>query len=389
MYARSYPNQISINLAWQFMNSFYFSSMKSSLWYGIGALLLAAPAPAQSLAGIWQGVETDTGQPGAYWPTVLRLQKSKGTSVFGILYEEVGTNPNTTVTFQMLGQRTAAGLRLQHGEKLNETGGTSTSYWCDGAITFIYDPALEKLTGHATYRPAGNCSVGTITLYRIKLKSAATVPTGVESTVRVSGRNVRWFADAELKQPLAAGNTYRARLSKTTTFYLRQGYYPTRESPVVPITVKVLGTPPKAQLPKPVPPPPRPAAPAPPDTAVAKAPPAPILPATPAPVVLPTVLFKVGKPELLPSAGPALRQLAGELQARPTLRLRIAGHADKVGEPDKNQRLSEQRAEAVQEFLVQAGVAAARLSTLGYGDTRPLYPSPDARNRRVEVEEIK
>ncbi|WP_460502983.1 OmpA family protein, partial [Hymenobacter agri] len=122
------------------------------------------------------------------------------------------------------------------------------------------------------------------------------------------------------------------------------------------------------------------------DTAAA---PAPILPATPTPVVLPTVLFKVGKPELLPSSSPALNQLAAELKARPELRLRIAGHADKIGEPDKNQVLSEQRAEAVKAFLVQAGVAAGRLSTVGYGDTRPLYPSPDVRNRRVEVEEIK
>lgn len=369
--------------------------MKSSFWYGIGALLLAAPAPAQSLAGIWQGVESDTGQPGAYWPTVLRLQKSKGANVFGILYEEVGTNPYITVTFQMRGTRTAAGLRLEHGEKLNETGRTPTSYWCDGSITFTYDPALEKLTGHATYRPQGDCTVGTITLYRIRLKSAATVPAGVESSLRVSGRNVLWYADAELKQPLAAGNTYRTRLSKTTTFYLQQSYYPTWESPVVPITIQVSGiapkaTPPKATPPKPTPAPPPPAAPAPADTVGAAAPaPTPILPPAPAPVVLPTVLFKVGKPELLPSSSPALNQLAAELKARPGLKLRIAGHADKIGEPDKNQLLSEQRAEAVKAFLVQAGIAAERLSTVGYGDTRPLHPSPDVRNRRVEVEEIK
>ncbi|GAA4022872.1 hypothetical protein GCM10022409_03350 [Hymenobacter glaciei] len=363
--------------------------MKSSFWYGIGALLLAAPAPAQSLSGVWQGVETDTHQPGAYWPSVLRLQKSKGTNVFGILYEEVGTNPGITVTFQMKGTRTATGLRLEHGEKLNETGRTMNSYWCDGSITFTYDPALEKLTGRATYRPQGDCSIGTLTLYRIKIKSAATVPAGVESTVRVSGRNVLWFADAALKKPLTAGNTYRAKLSKTTTFYLQQSYYPTKESPVVPITIQVTGTPPKAAPPKPalVPAPQGPASA---DTTVATAPPAPpILPAAPALVVLPTVLFEVGKPELLPSSSPALSQLAAELRARPDLKLRIAGHADKVGEPDKNQVLSEQRAQAVKEFLEKAGVAAERLSTVGYGDTRPLYPSPDVRNRRVEVEEIK
>ena len=361
--------------------------MKSSFWCGIGAVLLAAPAPAQSLTGIWQGVETDIDQPGAYWPTVLRLQKGKVANVFGILYEEVGTDPGITVTFRMRGTRTAAGLRLEHGEKLNETGRTPTSFWCDGSITFTYDPALEKLTGHATYRPTGNCTVGTLTLYRIRLKSAATVPAGVVGTLRVSGRNVLWFADAKLTQPLAAGNSYRAKLSKTTTFYLQQSYYPTKESPVVPITIQVNGKPPKTPPPKPAPP--RPPAAAPADTAAATVAPAPILPATPAPVVLPTVLFKMGQPELLPTSKPALSQLAAELNARPNLKLRIAGYADKVGEPDKNQLLSEQRALAVKVFLVNAGVAAERLSTVGYGDTRPRYPSPDARNRRVEVEEVK
>ena len=354
--------------------------MKRRFWYGLGVLLLAAPAHAQSLTGVWQGVETETQQPDDFWPTVLRLQQGKSNGLFGVLYEEVGGNPAVSVTFQMTGRRTGNSLRLEHGPKLNETGRNPTSYWCDGSITFTYDPALEKLTGHATYRPNGDCSVGTYTYYRVKLKSAATVPAGVESSLRVSGRNVLWYADAEQKQLVNSGNTYRTKLSRTTTFYLSQGYYPTRESAVVPITITVKGTGPKAGLP----PPPAPT-PAPPDTVR----PAPVPLISTTPVVLPTVLFKVGKPELLPDSNPALNQLAAELKSRPTLRIRVSGHADKVGEPDKNQVLSEQRAEAVKTYLVQAGIAAERISTIGYGDTRPRYPSPDVRNRRVEVEEVK
>jgi outer membrane protein OmpA-like peptidoglycan-associated protein len=352
-----------------------FGSMKHRFWYGLGALLLATPAQAQSLTGIWQGVETETGRSDEYWPAVLRLQKTKDSNVFGVLYEEVGGRPATSATFQMVGKQTATGLQLEHGEKLNETGRIRGMYWCDGSITFTYDPALEKLTGHATYRPQGNCSVGTYTFYRIKLKSAAKVRAGVESALRVSGRNVLWYADADLKQPLAAGNIYRTKLSKTTTFYLKQGYYPTEQSPVVPITIQVAGT---------APPPAPPVAAAPPDTARPAS--APLI--TAKPVVLPTVLFQVGKPELLPESSPALNQLAAELKARPTLKLRVLGHADRVGEPEKNLVLSEQRAEAVKNYLVKAGIAAERISTVGYGDTRPLYPSPDVRNRRVEVEEM-
>ena len=359
--------------------------MKRSFWYSIGALLLAGSAQAQSLTGVWQGVETATGASEAYWPAVLRVQKSTGTNLFGVLYQEMGGQPAVSVTFQMQGARTATGLRLEHGRKLNETGRTPGSHWCDGAITFTYDAKLEKLTGHATYRPVGDCDEGTFTFYRIKLKSPAKVRARAESTLRVSGRNVLWFADADLKQPLATGNAYRTKLKATTTFYLTQGFYPTSQSPVVPITIEVTGTAPKTAPVPPRPVPPR-VAPPPPDTSRPR--PAPPL-VTPTPVVLPTVLFRMGTPELLPEANAALNQLAAALKARPTLRLRVTGHTDRVGEPNKNQLLSEQRAAAVKDYLVKAGTAAERISIIGYGDARPLYPSPDARNRRVEVEEVK
>ena len=345
----------------------------------MGALLLAAPGhaqpTAQSLTGTWQGVETDAGEPGAYWPSVLRVQQRKGRGPLAVLYQEMGTQPGVSVTFRMEGPRTPTGLRLVHGPKLNETGRTPDSYWCDGAVSFAYDAAQEKLTGRATYRPVGTCGTGTFTLYRVRLKSAAAVPAGVASTLRVSGRGVRWYADAELRQPLATGNSYRTRLRKTTTFYLTQGYYPSGQSGAVPITVRATGAVPKPKPLRPVPTRPDTFRPAPPVPAIV----------APTPVVLPTVLFRLGTAELLPEAGPALTQLAAELRARPALRLQVAGHTDRVGEPEKNQALSEQRAEAVKACLVAAGVAPERLSTVGYGDARPLHPSPDARNRRVEV----
>jgi outer membrane protein OmpA-like peptidoglycan-associated protein len=356
--------------------------MKQSFWCGLGGLLLlAGPLRAQTLAGAWQGVETDAGDP-RYYPAVLRLQ-GQDASLLGVLYQEVGSTPSTTVTFQMEGTRSSGRLQLRHVRKLNETGGDFSSYWCAGTIAFTYDATLEKLTGRATYRPVGDCDHGTFTFYRVKLKSAATVKAGALSTLRVSGRDVRWFADAELKKPVAEGNSYATRLGKTTTFYLTQGFYPSAEKIVTPITVTVTGKAP-ATPPRPTPTPP----PAPADTAKAAPPVATAPPAAPAPVVLPTVLFKQGTAELLPEASPALDRLAADLLAAPALRLRIAGHTDRLGEPGKNQVLSEQRAEAVQAYLVQAGVPAARLETVGYGDTRPLHPSPDVRNRRVEVEKL-
>ena len=142
-------------------------------------LLLAAPAGrAQFLSGAWQGVETAPDEKGRYWPVALRLQQNKAGGLFGILYQEVGGEPEVSVTFRVAGVRTRGGLTLEHGPKLAETGRSPLSYWCAGAITFAYDPAQEKLTGHAAYRPVGDCDTGEFTLYRVRLKSAATVAGG-------------------------------------------------------------------------------------------------------------------------------------------------------------------------------------------------------------------
>ena len=368
--------------------------MKYGFLYVAGTLLLSVPSRAQSLAGAWQGVETVSDSP-RYWPVVLRLQ-GKDSDLFGVLYQEVGGQEYITVNFQMKGKLAANSLQLTHVRKLSETGRMPGSYWCDGSITFTYDASQEKLTGHATYRPLHECDTGDFTFYRVKLKSAATVVAGAASTLRVSGRDVRWFADAECKQPVTTGNIYRTKLTKTTTFYLTQGYYPSAESPVVPITIQVTGA--SKGRPQPTRPTPRPAptpAPAPADSLPPAAPPAPPVAAAPpaavpapAPVVLPRVLFKQGKAELLPESSPALDKLVADLRANPALRLRVVGHTDRIGEPGKNQVLSEQRAAAVQAYLVKAGVDPTRLAAIGYGDSRPLYPSPDVRNRRVEVEQL-
>ncbi|RZK52278.1 MAG: hypothetical protein EOO59_13885, partial [Hymenobacter sp.] len=259
--------------------------MKIRFWGGAVALLLAGPVRAQSLAGEWQGVEAEPGDT-EFWPAVLRVQAGKDAAVLGVLYEEVGGDPETTSTFQLHGTRTATGLRLSHVRLLDETRPHGRGYWCRGNITFTYDASQEKLIGHATYLPQGDCTTGTFTFYRVRLKSAATVPAGALSTLRVSGRDVRWFADAELTQPVATGNTYPTRLRKTTTFYLKQGYYPTAQSSVVAITINVSGAakavapaqPPAAARPRLAP------------TVAAPLPSAPTL----APIVLPTVLFRVG-----------------------------------------------------------------------------------------------
>jgi OOP family OmpA-OmpF porin len=73
----------------------------------------------------------------------------------------------------------------------------------------------------------------------------------------------------------------------------------------------------------------------------------------------------------------------------PTQDFVIEGHTDLTGSPQHNQALSERRAEAVKRYLVEHGIAPERLTTVGYGSSRPLTtdPSPAAQamNRRVTL----
>ena len=72
--------------------------------------------------------------------------------------------------------------------------------------------------------------------------------------------------------------------------------------------------------------------------------------------------------------------------------IEIAGHTDAVGPEDYNQRLSEQRAEAVKAYLVERGVAADRISVVGYGELQPRSTNDTVEgrrlNRRVEIRAI-
>jgi outer membrane protein OmpA-like peptidoglycan-associated protein len=106
-------------------------------------------------------------------------------------------------------------------------------------------------------------------------------------------------------------------------------------------------------------------------------------------VTLPDVLFAFNSAQLQAQAQEALDRLVDLLKQNEALPVRVEGHTDNVGKADYNRDLSQQRAEAVVDYLQGHGIAAARLKAVGYGDTRPLGPNntPEERqrNRRVEV----
>lgn len=111
-------------------------------------------------------------------------------------------------------------------------------------------------------------------------------------------------------------------------------------------------------------------------------------------VITDKIFFQTGKAVILPESKPVLDAVVGVLQEHPELRdLLVEGHTDDVGDDDANYKLSEDRARAVVDWLVKAGVDRNRLAAKGYGETRPLVANDTdehrAQNRRVEFTIVK
>jgi outer membrane protein OmpA-like peptidoglycan-associated protein len=102
-----------------------------------------------------------------------------------------------------------------------------------------------------------------------------------------------------------------------------------------------------------------------------------------------TLHFGTNSPAVRPQDRQRLKKLADQVRAHPALKVQISGHADRSGREDFNDKLSAARASAVTQALVDAGVAAARLTSRGFGSSQPLPGSEKReywyRNRRVEV----
>ena len=101
------------------------------------------------------------------------------------------------------------------------------------------------------------------------------------------------------------------------------------------------------------------------------------------------VLFGVDEARLQPGVLPDLARLATFLREHPDRPVLIEGHTDSTGSSDYNLRLSEARAAAVENVLVQHGVAPEQISARGFGESQPIASNASAagrpQNRRVEI----
>jgi lipid-binding SYLF domain-containing protein len=101
------------------------------------------------------------------------------------------------------------------------------------------------------------------------------------------------------------------------------------------------------------------------------------------------VHFATGKADITPDSEASLTEAVNALKEHPDWNIRVEGFTDNVGSPDANLKLSNDRAQAVADWLASHGIDKGRLSAKGYGEARPIAknstPAGRARNRRVEL----
>ena len=104
------------------------------------------------------------------------------------------------------------------------------------------------------------------------------------------------------------------------------------------------------------------------------------------------VTFDVGSYTIKPAFRDTLDTVAGSLTQYPNSIVDVYGHTDSTGSDAFNQRLSEQRAETVSNYLTMSGVSSARIRWQGFGETMPIADNATeagrSENRRVEIKII-
>jgi outer membrane protein OmpA-like peptidoglycan-associated protein len=102
------------------------------------------------------------------------------------------------------------------------------------------------------------------------------------------------------------------------------------------------------------------------------------------------VEFETDSAKLLPSSTPLLDEVVTVMKQHPEIEhVRVGGHTDSTGDKAHNVKLSDDRAASVKQYLVDHGIAADRLASKGYGESRPIADNKTeegrAQNRRVDI----
>ncbi len=101
------------------------------------------------------------------------------------------------------------------------------------------------------------------------------------------------------------------------------------------------------------------------------------------------IFFDTNSAELKPASKTELHKLIAFLKQNPTVKMEVGGHTDNVGDDKANLTLSEKRAKSVADFLTTSGIEAMRITSKGYGETKPVTENNTdegkSKNRRTEI----
>jgi len=110
-------------------------------------------------------------------------------------------------------------------------------------------------------------------------------------------------------------------------------------------------------------------------------------PEKPVTVILQNVFFESGKYDLMPTSFVELDVLFGYMEKNPKMKIEVQGHTDNVGGAEENLALSQNRANAVRDYLLGRGIEEERIISVGYGESQPIEtndtPQGRAKNRRT------
>ena len=111
-------------------------------------------------------------------------------------------------------------------------------------------------------------------------------------------------------------------------------------------------------------------------------------------VTLNSIFFDFNKAVLKPESFPELDRMVDLLKSKSAMAIDVQGHTDNIGSNHQNQKLSEQRAAAVKKYLVSKGIDGSKVTSKGFGETKPKVSNDDEKdgrelNRRVEFKIVK
>ena len=101
------------------------------------------------------------------------------------------------------------------------------------------------------------------------------------------------------------------------------------------------------------------------------------------------ITFEKNSSTLTESAKSTLAHVASTLKDNPAVNIRVDGHTDSSGRPELNLKISQQRAQSVLDYLIDAGIDESRINANGFGDQFPIAPNDTKagriKNRRIEI----